>query len=254
MSCSRPAVCASSCSSSESPAAARDLPRVAGDRGAVARGHPVAEVERAQQGAQQGDLEARELLGPQLELVGPLLGDEQGPDQVLEDDDDDGEQGDGGQAELHVEVGDADGQQGGGELGGKQRGEGSSRLGPKRGPLHVAEVTRDQDEVDCQRDDEEAEHRQVEERVRRADTRRLQRCREGQSGDQGKPGVGDQVDQKGRGRIAEPEPSGADGGDPDQRRRGLAQEDRRRDDGQEARRDRHPAGVGGVHRRQVADD
>ena len=77
------------------PGGGGDLARVAGDRGAVARGHPVAQVERAQQRAQQRDLEAGQLLGPQLELVGALLGEQQRPDQVLEDDHDDGEQGDG---------------------------------------------------------------------------------------------------------------------------------------------------------------
>ena len=61
-----------------------DLARVARDRGAVARGHPVAQVERAQERAEQGDLEAGELLGLQLELVRSLLGDQQGADQVLE--------------------------------------------------------------------------------------------------------------------------------------------------------------------------
>ena len=241
MSCSRPAVWASSCSSSERPGRRRDLARVAGDRGAVARGHPVAEVERAQQGAQQGDLEAGELLGPQLELVGALLGDQQGADQVLEDDHDDGEQGDGRKAELDVEVGDADGQQGGGELGGEQGGKRAARLGPKRGPLHVAEVARDQGEVDRQGDDEEAEHEQVEERVRLADPGPLEGRREGEPGEQREPGVGDQVDQQGRRRVAEPQPPGGDGGDPDHGRRRLAQEDRGGDDGQEARRDR-PSG------------
>ena len=62
-----------------------DLARVAGDRGAVARGHPVAQVERAQQRREQRDLEPGELARAQLELVGAVLGDEQGADQVLED-------------------------------------------------------------------------------------------------------------------------------------------------------------------------
>ena len=95
MSCSRPAVWTSSWSSVGEPGRGGDLARVAGDGGAVARGHPVAQVERAQQRAEQRDLEAGELLGAQLELVGALLGDEQGADQVLEDEEHDAEQGDG---------------------------------------------------------------------------------------------------------------------------------------------------------------
>ena len=76
------------------PGLGGDLARVAGDGGAVARGHPVAQVERAQQRGEQRDLEAGELAGAQLELVGALLGDEQRADQVLEDEDEDAEQGD----------------------------------------------------------------------------------------------------------------------------------------------------------------
>ena len=90
------------------PGRGGDLARVAGHGGAVAGGHPVAQVERPEQGAQQGDLEAGELLGLQLELVGALLRQKQGADQVLEDDQDDREQGHGRQADLDVQVGDPD--------------------------------------------------------------------------------------------------------------------------------------------------
>ena len=54
-----------------------DRPRVAGDRGRVAGGHLVAQVERAQHRAQHPDLEAGQLLGAQLQLLGPLLGEQQ---------------------------------------------------------------------------------------------------------------------------------------------------------------------------------
>ncbi len=66
-----------------------DLARVAGDRGAVAGGRAVAQVERAEQRAEQRDLEAGELLRADLELVGALLGKQHRAKQVLEDEDPD---------------------------------------------------------------------------------------------------------------------------------------------------------------------
>ena len=102
MSCSRPAEWTSSCSSRESPARGRDLARVARDGGAVAGGHPVAQIERPQERREQRDLEAGELAGAQLELVAAVLGDQQGTDEVLEDQDDHAEQGDRGGAGLDV--------------------------------------------------------------------------------------------------------------------------------------------------------
>ena len=77
-----------------------DLARVARHRGAVARGHPIAQVERAQQRAQHPDLEAGQLLAALLQLVGPLLGEQQRAEQVLEGDQDDAEQGDRGDPDL----------------------------------------------------------------------------------------------------------------------------------------------------------
>ena len=61
----------------------RDLLRVASDRRAVTRGHAIAKVERVQQGAEQADLEARELPRSPFQLLGALLGDEQLPEQML---------------------------------------------------------------------------------------------------------------------------------------------------------------------------
>ena len=43
-----------------------------------------------------------------LQLLGPMLGDEQGAEQVLEGDEDDAEEGDPGEADLDVEEGDPD--------------------------------------------------------------------------------------------------------------------------------------------------
>ena len=71
-----------------------DRAAVARDGGAVTGGHLVAEVEGPQHRAQHSDLQARELLGPRLELLGPLLGYEQSTEQVLEDDQHDAEQPD----------------------------------------------------------------------------------------------------------------------------------------------------------------
>jgi hypothetical protein len=50
-----------------------DLARVAGDAGAVAGRHAVAQVERAKERGKQRDLEAGELAVSELELVGTLL-------------------------------------------------------------------------------------------------------------------------------------------------------------------------------------
>ena len=98
-----------------------DRPRVARHRGGVAGGHLVPQVERAQQRAQHPDLEAGQLLAAHLQLLGPLLGQEQGAEQVLEGDQDDAEEGDAGEADLDVDEGDADGHQRRRELRGKQR-------------------------------------------------------------------------------------------------------------------------------------
>ena len=77
-----------------------DRPRVAGDRGGVPGGHLVAQVERAQHRAQHPDLEAGQLLAAQLQLLGALLGEQQLPEQVLEGDQDDAEEGDRGDPDL----------------------------------------------------------------------------------------------------------------------------------------------------------
>ena len=107
---------ASSWSSSERPAAHRELARVARDGGGVARGHAVAQVKRAQERAEQRDLEAGELLGPLLELDRPVLGEDELADEVLEDEEDDREERDGGEAELLVGEGDPEAEHRRGQL------------------------------------------------------------------------------------------------------------------------------------------
>ena len=124
-----------------------DRPRVAGDRRRVAGGHLVPQVERAQQGAQHADLEAGQLLAAHLELPGPLLGLQQGAEQVLEGDEDDAEQGDPGEADLDVDEGDPDGHQGRRELRGKQRDQHRADFLDEGAALQVVGVGADHQEV-----------------------------------------------------------------------------------------------------------
>ena len=118
-------------------AARRQLTRVARDRGAVARGHPVAEVERAEQRAEQRDLEPGELLGPQLELVGPLLREQELAHQVLEGQQHDREQRHGRQPELLVGEDHREREDGRGELGGQDREERAADPGDQARALDV---------------------------------------------------------------------------------------------------------------------
>ena len=230
----------------------RDLARVAGDRGTVAGGHPVAQVQRSQQRGEQRDLEAGELAGPQLELVGALLGDQQGADQVLEDEHQDAEQDDGLGADLDVGEGDADREHRRGELGRQHGEQGAADLGREAGALLVAGVARDQREVDRQREHEDAADQEVE---GGAPGRNRSGFRDGvkdDPGDQREPGVGDQVDQQVLGRIAGLEPADQDRDHAHQRRRAAAEEDGADHDRQEARRDDDLMDPG-ANRDQVAD-
>ena len=115
MSCSRPAVCASSC---WSRAAVRlgERAGVARDGGGVARGHAVAQGERLDHARQDAQLERRELLGPALRA-------QQLPDQVLEHDEDDPQQAERREPGLAVEDGDAHGEQRARQLGREHRDE-----------------------------------------------------------------------------------------------------------------------------------
>ena len=75
---------------------AGDLARVAGDRGGVARGHLVPQREGLQHRAEEADLERGELARAPLELLLVLHRAQRRPQQVLEDEPDDGDQADGG--------------------------------------------------------------------------------------------------------------------------------------------------------------
>ena len=88
------------------------LARVAGDGGGVARRHGVAHRERLHHGVDEADLERRELLRPLLELLAAVVGLDAGLEQVLEDEQHDGGETDGADAEALVAEGDAGGQQG----------------------------------------------------------------------------------------------------------------------------------------------
>ena len=172
MSCSRPAVCTSSCSSLREPGRDRDLTRIAGDGRAVARGHPVPEVERVHDRAQDADLEARKLLGARaqllalrLQFLGALLGEQELAEQVLEREEHEAEERDRRDADLDVEVGDADRQQRGRELGGQNGDHELAHLVHQRAAVEVAAVQRDDQEVHRERDHEGDEHEQVEDPV-----------------------------------------------------------------------------------------
>ena len=229
------------------------LAGVTGDRGAVAGGHSIPEVEGAQERAEQRHLEFGELLGPHLELVGALLREQQGADHVLEGEQRDREQGDRGEADLDVKVGRPDREEGRGQLGREQRHERTPDFGRESAPLHVGGVAGDQGEVDQEGDDEHAEDEQIEDVIRLACPRGALRGVEGDSGEQGEPGVGDHVDQQVGPGVARARPTREDRGHADQRRRGPAQEHGRRDDRQEARRDLDPDGRR-VDRREIAHD
>ena len=142
-----------------------DRPRVARHRGAVPRGHLVAQVERAQHRAQHPDLEAGQLLAAPLELVAALLGEQQLSKQVLEGDQDDAEEGDRRDPDDVVDEGDRDREHGAGELGRQHRRQ-HVQLAAERDPLDVAAVAGDHHEVDRQRELEEGEDQQVEGGVR----------------------------------------------------------------------------------------
>ena len=98
----------------------------------------------------------------QLQLLGPLLGDEQGAEQVLEGDQNDAEQGDPGEADLGVEEGDPDRHQRRRQLRGQHGTAAVPDLREEGDPLEVAGVGGDHHEVDRQRELEDAEDEDVE--------------------------------------------------------------------------------------------
>ena len=125
-------------------------------------GHPVAQVQRAEQRREHSHLEAGELLGANLKLVAPLLRQEQGTDQVLEDDQHQAEQGHGLHPHLHVRERDPEREHRRGKLGGQQRHQRAAYLGGEPAALEVADVGGDHREVERQRHREEPEDEEVE--------------------------------------------------------------------------------------------
>ena len=67
----------------------RDLPRIAGDRGRVARGHRVAHRERLQHGRQHADLQRPELLGALHQLLPAVVRGHGRAREMVEDAQDD---------------------------------------------------------------------------------------------------------------------------------------------------------------------
>ncbi len=232
--------------------ALRDRPRVTGDGGAVAGGHLVAQIERAQHRAQHPDLEAGELLGAGLELLGPLLGQQQGAEQVLEGDQHDAEQGDPGDADLVVDEGDADRHQRRRQLGGQHRDQDVANLGEEGAALQIAFIEADHREVDRQRQQEGREDERVEGGVRRRDPEPAGRLVEGDAADQREGGVGEDVVEQVVRRVAPARPADQDRQDPDHRGRRAAEQDHRQDEGEEAAGGLQAGG--GFDRGQVAED
>ncbi len=128
MSCSSAAVWIRSCSRSATTEAAGDLACVTRDGGRMPRGHRVAHRQRLHDGAEQPDLERRELTRALVQLLPALVRGQARAHQVLEDEEHDGEQADGADADPAVTERDAGGEQPCRELG---REDGQERR-PKR--------------------------------------------------------------------------------------------------------------------------
>ena len=96
MSCSSPAVCASSCSRVDRPTLPGDVAREGGDRGAVARGARVALVERADETAEHAPRQVRV-------LARALAGHDDEPRHVREGDHREQDEDEGREAELGVD-------------------------------------------------------------------------------------------------------------------------------------------------------
>ena len=244
MSCSRPAVWASSCSRSDRPAATGDLARVARDGGAVAGRHAVPDVERVQQGADHPELEAGQLVGARLELFGAqpqfalaLLRAQQLGQQVLEAREDDHEQGDRRHPDLHVDERDDDDEQRAEQLGRQQRHERVPGLVGQRGALQPALVARGEGEVQGEREEERGEDEDVEERVGARGAGRLDGGVEGEAREEREPRVDDEVLAQVVGRLAVAQPADEDRDRSDQRGGRPAEQDHRQHEGEEAARD-----------------
>ena len=140
------------------PKQPRHLARVAGDGGGVPCGHRVAHRQRLEDRADEPDLERRQLTRPVLELLAALVGLDAGAQEVLADEQHDGEQPDRAHADALVDERDAGGKQRHGDLnredGEVERAE-AVQSGPPRGPLEAG----DHREVQEVGDHEHDEHR-----------------------------------------------------------------------------------------------
>jgi hypothetical protein len=203
----------------------------------VAGGHPVAQVERPEQRGQQGDLEARQAFGLQLELVGALLGDQQRPAQVLEDDEGDSEQRDRRQARLVIEEGEADDEQGGDELGRQHRKQDPAQLRREAAAVEVAREARDRREVDRDGEAEGAKDQEVGESIVRAHAEGVDALIQGHSRQQRRQRVGEGVYQQVVQGPAKAKPARQHRRGADQSPGGSPEDDRGDDHGEEACRD-----------------
>jgi hypothetical protein len=204
------------------------------DGGAVPRGHPIAQVERSQHRAQQAHLQAGELLGPLAELLGAVLGTQQRREQVLEGQQNAGEQGERPGAVGQRDLGDADRHERGDQVGGEQRDERLARGLADRAAGRDAAVARDQHEVDAERDGEEREDHTDERDVVRLEIKRVVRPLKREAAGEREGRVDRNVRQDDPRLLAVLDRTGKHGEHADRGGRRAAQQDHRDDDREKA--------------------
>jgi hypothetical protein len=128
----------------------------------VTRGHPVAEVERAQQRAQQRDLESGQLLCAHLQLLASLLGEQELADEILEREQDGGEEDDGWKPQVGVGERYRQREQASRQLRRQDRDYRAPQMREQAGLIEVDAVDSDRSQIDRERSDEQGEHHQVE--------------------------------------------------------------------------------------------
>ena len=225
-------------------------------------GHPVAQVERPQHRAEQSNLEAGQLLGALLEILGALLRLEQLVEQLLEAQEQGAEHGERDEAVVQLDLGDADGQDGRDHVRDQQRHERLARGIDDRVALDVAPVGRDHQEVHEQRRHEQREDERGEGRVGRCQPGAVLDRVGRESAGQRERGVDRQVREQEVRLDAPLERAGDDRRDTNQRGRGATEQHHRDDDREEAARHlqvrRADAGrhqvAGDRERRQQAED
>ena len=190
----------------------------------MARGHPVARVQRVQERAHHPQLQAGQ-------LVGPMLGHQQLAQQVLEPGQHDHQQRDRHHPDPHVHERDQDDEDRVVELGGQERDQHLPRLGGEPAALQPGLVPGGEREVQRQRRHERDEDQDVEGGVAPADPRGVAHVVEGQAAGQREDRVGDEVLAQVVPGLAPAQPPHQDRGHADQRGGGAAQQD----DGQHQR-------------------